>query len=82
MTGSAVGKRGKIAKWGSQNLIKRGDLVDILIQHLKIAKHPPPEGMYGDLYCIDGIAEAAIDIMNYLETRAVELKKMEDKKNG
>ena len=57
--------------WKEQNLIKRETIVDILLSLLKIAEHDPPEGMVGHLYCVDGIAKSADEIMDYLEERAI-----------
>ena len=72
---------GKIANWKEQTLIRRGDVSDILQQHLKIAPHPIPDGTVGALYCVDGIGAAAIAIMDYLEERAM-LEKQKELQNG
>ena len=61
--------------WKEQNLIKRDDLVDFIQQNVFVAEHPLPDYTVGKLYCVDGIARTADAIMDYLEERALEMKR-------
>jgi len=74
----AVRSGKKMTTWKEQTLIRRGDVSDILQQHLRIAQHPIPENTVGSLYCVDGIAAAAVAIMDYLEDRALAQKEAEN----
>lgn len=57
--------------WKEQNLIGREKIIDILQTRLKVAPHPLPPGTIGQLYVVDGVAQAADAIMDFLEERAI-----------
>ena len=69
---SSIGSDGKVKTWEKQNLIRYDTLVDIMQQMLSVAPHPVPENTYGSLVCVGGVAEAAAEIMDYLEIRVAE----------
>ena len=75
---SLIGSDGETKTWDRQNLIRYDALVDILQQILRVEPHPTPENTYGSLVCVGGVAQAAREIMDYLEERAIE----ENRKNG
>ena len=76
--GGAVLSNRRFKDWSAQTLVRREHLVSIMQEHIKFAPHPLPEGMVGQLFCIDGIASAAVAIMDYLEERALLEKEKAD----
>ena len=78
---SSIGADGEERVWEKQTLIRYEVLVDILQQTLKIEPHPVPVNTYGSLVCVSGVAEAAAEIMDYLEMRAAD-KASEEIRNG
>ena len=61
--------------WKEQNLIKRDDLVDFIRQNVIVAESELPAHTVGKLYCVGGISKTADAIMDYLEERALEMKR-------
>ena len=58
--------------WVAQDLINREDIVGVLRNRLSVVAQKVPEGMAGNLYCVGGISDAADDIMDILELRALD----------
>jgi hypothetical protein len=53
-----------------QELMTFDDIKMLLDANLRIGSHSVPDGMVGNLYCIEGIYAAAIAIFKTLERRS------------
>lgn len=67
--------------WKAQDLLRREDILNILTSILKVSSHPLPQGMGGQLFCVDGIAGCCDAIMDLMETRALNKQKKEEGEN-
>ncbi len=53
----------KIGRPEKHIIVPRDDLLEIFRNFIKISPHPLPEDMVGNLYSLDGVSQAADEIM-------------------